>query len=627
MKNQDKFNRTESLSESIGNIDNDLIERADSRRDRDNSANIRVVKAPFAGLIAAALILTVGTVFMFRIFGRDDGIDNTTPSTSDTSVTSDDGLDSTTAREYNKFIVPPTLEYEKILFCEYCWQFFESETDKCLYDNSGLPYEVKSPDDSFKGHSVFCGDADFDNNGRTVENREVRQNDDGRFGIFSKDGRELVPFVFYDILMIGENSAFAKIGGCYGIIAVYDEREDYISFSLGNMNLTDERLSEMVENGTIHQNVTRLYLNSNEITDVSPLKTLKNLKELYLYGNEIKDISMLSELNLEILDLSRNPIDLESVDCLTTLSWLFLDASEISDISPLKSLTNLEIIGLRDNQITDISPLKALTNLETVDIIYNQISDISPLKSLTNLKTLSLDSNSITDFSPLYEMKQLKNLSLSETEISDVTPFAELMNLEYLAINFSPISDLTPLFSSESLKSFDFGGCPVPQEQEHALWLKTSNTPTLYAIPMVILTRGSTLGYNFDVPNYHIKHPHLEYHSGGDTVYPLVIFCDKVLTSFRIFSEPADSDERGYYKFTPAEDAMFSYDGVITPDEYVLFDIGELDDSVRYVIFFETEEPDYIGFNRFIYDSDYSGGGIEFVKYDNYYVTIGYDDN
>jgi Leucine-rich repeat (LRR) protein len=287
MKNQDKFNRTESLSDSIGNIDNDLIERADSRRDRDNSdksVHVRIVKAPLAGLIAASLVFTVGMVFMFRVFGRpeDDVLHNATSSTSDTSDTSGDGLDSTTAREYNKFIVQPTLEYEKILFCEYCWQFFESETDKCLYDNSGLPYEVKSPDDSFKGHSVFCGDADFDNNGRTVENREVRQNDDGRFGIFSKDGRELVPFVFYDILMIGENSAFAKIGGCYGIIAVYDEREDYISFSLGNMNLTDERLSEMVENGTIHQNVTRLYLNSNEITDVSPLKTLKNLKELYL---------------------------------------------------------------------------------------------------------------------------------------------------------------------------------------------------------------------------------------------------------------------------------------------------------------------------------------------------------
>ena len=64
---------------------------------------------------------------------------------------------------------------------------------------------------------------------------------------------------------------------------------------------------------------------------------------------------------------------------LTKLTTLWLDTNQISDISPLGSLTNLTYLNLDVNQISNISSLGSLTNLTELRLRWNQISDISPL--------------------------------------------------------------------------------------------------------------------------------------------------------------------------------------------------------------------------------------------------------
>ncbi|MGC8718106.1 MAG: leucine-rich repeat domain-containing protein, partial [bacterium] len=58
---------------------------------------------------------------------------------------------------------------------------------------------------------------------------------------------------------------------------------------------------------------------------------------------------------------------------------LFLESNQISDISPLANLTKLQELYLESNQISDISPLANLTKLQELDLSNNQISDIRPL--------------------------------------------------------------------------------------------------------------------------------------------------------------------------------------------------------------------------------------------------------
>ena len=89
------------------------------------------------------------------------------------------------------------------------------------------------------------------------------------------------------------------------------------------------------------------WLNSNEITDLSPLSGLTGLTYLDLYGNSFADISVLSSL--------------------TNLTGLGLGGNGLSDISILSSLTNLTLLYLDGNNLSDLSPLVANTGLGSGD--------------------------------------------------------------------------------------------------------------------------------------------------------------------------------------------------------------------------------------------------------------------
>jgi internalin A len=136
--------------------------------------------------------------------------------------------------------------------------------------------------------------------------------------------------------------------------------------------------------------LTELYLDNNEISDIKPLESLTQLTELHLSRNEISDIKPLASL--------------------TQLFLLELDNNKISDIKPLGSLTNLTLLTLNDNKISDIKSLQSLTELDYLSLENNQISDIKPLQSLTKLGFLSLSGNTIdTKICPITKPESICN--------------------------------------------------------------------------------------------------------------------------------------------------------------------------------------------------------------------------
>ncbi|NJR24525.1 MAG: leucine-rich repeat domain-containing protein [Richelia sp. CSU_2_1] len=56
------------------------------------------------------------------------------------------------------------------------------------------------------------------------------------------------------------------------------------------------------------------------------------------------------------------------------LTKLYLSFNQISDIKSLASLTNLTKLYLSYNQISDIKPLASLTNLTELDLRNNRIN-------------------------------------------------------------------------------------------------------------------------------------------------------------------------------------------------------------------------------------------------------------
>ena len=224
-------------------------------------------------------------------------------------------------------------------------------------------------------------------------------------------------------------------------------------------------------------------INSNSISDLSPLAGLTNLTELWLRKNTISDISaVIGLINLEALDLGTN---------------------SISDISPLAGLTNLTTLVLRRNSISDLSPMAGLTDLTWLDLGDNLISDLAPLAGLTQLTLLGLWDNSISDISALAGLTQLTLLWINNNAISDIAPLAGLTQLTELNLTNNSISDLAPLVTNTGLGSHDIVGVNGNPLNDASI---NSHIPTLQSSGVTvefdnIIVRPEDIAQTVDIPD------------------------------------------------------------------------------------------------------------------------------
>ncbi len=190
------------------------------------------------------------------------------------------------------------------------------------------------------------------------------------------------------------------------------------------------------------------------LRDVSALANLTNLVELNLWYTAVSDVSSLATLtNLEMLYLNGTDVlDVSSLATLTNLEMLYLNGTLVSDVSSLATLTNLEMLDLSGTDVLDVSALATLTNLETLSLSYTDVSDVSSLATLTNLEGLNLSDTGVSDVSALASLKNLKSLGLWKTDVSDVSALANLTNLEGLNLGGTGVSDVSALANLTNLE-------------------------------------------------------------------------------------------------------------------------------------------------------------------------------
>jgi len=140
------------------------------------------------------------------------------------------------------------------------------------------------------------------------------------------------------------------------------------------------------------EDITELYLNDNELTDISGVKLFKNLKELYLNYNKLKNILVLKDLNkLERLNLNNNKItDILILKNLNKLETLYLSYNELTDISVIQYLNNLIILGIRNLRLESdqIQYIKSIKKLEKI-WCENGFKDMNILNQLnSNIKSV-----------------------------------------------------------------------------------------------------------------------------------------------------------------------------------------------------------------------------------------------
>ncbi|MCB5252345.1 MAG: leucine-rich repeat domain-containing protein, partial [Candidatus Cloacimonetes bacterium] len=213
-------------------------------------------------------------------------------------------------------------------------------------------------------------------------------------------------------------------------------------------------------------NMQGLYLDSNQISELSPISNLTQLQSLDLNYNQISELSPLSNLTLlEILYLTDNQIsELDALSNMTLLRALYLNNNQITELGPLSNMTLLERLYLYDNQITELSPVSTLANLQRLYLANNQVSELSPISSLTNLQGLTLSSNQISELSPLVGLSNLQWLSLAYNQINDASPLSSLISLQDLDLSANQISDIWPLAGLSNLNEFDLEANPLSYE-------------------------------------------------------------------------------------------------------------------------------------------------------------------
>ena len=193
------------------------------------------------------------------------------------------------------------------------------------------------------------------------------------------------------------------------------------------------------------------------ITDLTDLTMMKNLENLALCNQEIEDISALENLPLKELYLNKN---------------------KITDFSVLTGLTNLDLLCILENPAEDLSVLKECSSITRLNIESMKLTDIDFLGQM-NLNVLYMNNAEIEDrnMKPLLEVKNLQELCIGDVpeEMAEVLP--QMSNLKGLIMwgGNTVLKNLEPLKGMESLESLAVSS-PVSSLEG------IENFPNLYAL-------------------------------------------------------------------------------------------------------------------------------------------------
>lgn len=188
-----------------------------------------------------------------------------------------------------------------------------------------------------------------------------------------------------------------------------------------------------------------IWLDQNEIVDVSPLQKLDLLQQVMLKENKIVDVTPLKDLKkLQHLDLSNNQI--ESIAALSEFSNMrsfYVAHNKIKDLGVVTNYTKAWSIYAQGNPINDLKPVSGLRFLDHLDVSKTLVMDLSALSPLTNLKRVMLEDSKVTDLTTLVEMAKKDaagemrfspfwNIHLKGCKLSEKAKTAQIQELKKL---------------------------------------------------------------------------------------------------------------------------------------------------------------------------------------------------
>lgn len=174
------------------------------------------------------------------------------------------------------------------------------------------------------------------------------------------------------------------------------------------------------------------------ITDLSDLAQMVNLEELALCNQKIEDISGLKELPLKKLYLSKNMI---------------------TDFSVLLNLIDLDTLCIMENPAENLSVIGECTGILRLNIQGMNLTDIDFLKNLSldylDMSNMEVENNI---FEPLTEMKKLDTLCMCDVNEAAAETLSQMSTLKALFMwgDSTILENLKPLKGMTQLETLAF---------------------------------------------------------------------------------------------------------------------------------------------------------------------------
>ena len=174
------------------------------------------------------------------------------------------------------------------------------------------------------------------------------------------------------------------------------------------------------------------------ITDLSDLAQMVNLEELALCNQKIEDISGLKELPLKKLYLSKNMI---------------------TDFSVLLNLIDMDTLCIMENPAENLSVIGECTGILRLNIQGMNLTDIDFLKNLSldylDMSNVEVENNI---FEPLAEMKKLDTLCMCDVNEAAAETLSQMSTLKALFMwgDSTILENLKPLKGMTQLETLAF---------------------------------------------------------------------------------------------------------------------------------------------------------------------------
>ena len=198
------------------------------------------------------------------------------------------------------------------------------------------------------------------------------------------------------------------------------------------MVMADARSLHLTVDGgaSVRSNEVRL---PHRLRSLAPLTIFPSLRNLRVSSGQISDLSPLRKLsNLQSVSL-KGCVRLSSIGELTNchnLESLFVTSTNIDDLTPLQSLTRLRKVGISDTRVTNLATLRTAP-VESLGISGLHLDSLSPVNA--SIKSLSMF-GTVVDISRLHEFRELERLEIEIRSAGELVHIVQCVQLQELAL-------------------------------------------------------------------------------------------------------------------------------------------------------------------------------------------------